>query len=174
MKALSVACTLLLQKPHLSSKPKDFTSCLSRGINRWKEGKIEELLLEGCSIPQRLLNIRSSVTQEFKLAHSFSNLMLKGKTKAPVHLITENNKGWILLPGDSAHPENPDSPIVLESLRSKHPPAQPCASGAIASPSCPSLTIHLVVFEGPDVQCIQSAALRTTGASGASGTDAHC
>ena len=67
-------------------------------MDLWKEGKIEELLFEGGSIQQRLFTIRRSTNQETKLACSFSNLMFYGNTEAAIRLVTENNKGWVLLP----------------------------------------------------------------------------
>ena len=163
-----------LTEATLEVEAEDFTFCLDYWIDLWNEGKRVELLLEGRSIQQTLLTIRSSIQQEFKLVPSFSKLMLQGKTKATIHLTTENNNGWVSLPGNLVYAENADSHAVFKSLRSKHPPSQPCAIDTIGSPRFPSPTVQLVIFEGLNVQCIWSAALQTTGACGPSPTDAHC
>ena len=44
LKAVIVACILLLQRPHSRSKPKDHSACLTRRLKLWKEGEFEELL----------------------------------------------------------------------------------------------------------------------------------
>ena len=50
LKAAMLCCTLLLQKPHPTASSKDFINCLQRRLSLWKEGKIEDLLLEGCTV----------------------------------------------------------------------------------------------------------------------------
>ena len=98
--------------------------------------------------------------------------MFQGNTKAAIHLITENNKGRVLLPSDLVSPGDPASSSVLDALKSKHPTAQPLSCDAIYSPDSPPPNVHPVIFEELDTQCIRSAALRTTGAGAPSSTDA--
>ena len=52
LKAALVACVTLLQRPYLKSKLRDNKTCLSCHLDHWKDGKLEELLLEGRSIQQ--------------------------------------------------------------------------------------------------------------------------
>ena len=139
LKAVSVACILLLQQPHLKSKSRVNATHLIRRLKLWKDGKIDELLFEGRSIQQRLHIANRSHTakrspdKDSRLARSFANLMFQGKTKDAIRLITENNRGRILLPDDVLSPGTPDSPTVFEALKSKHLPAQPRVDDAISS-----------------------------------------
>ena len=79
LKAIFVACILLLQKPSCSSKPRDHTSHLQRRLQLWKEGDISGLLEECRAIQSRLTRV-STPTSDSKLARSFANLMFEGKT----------------------------------------------------------------------------------------------
>ena len=148
-------------------------------MDLWKEGKIEELLFEGRSIQQRLFTIRRSTNQGTKLACSFSNLMFYRNTKATIWLVTCHWEQQGIGPVTWLHDvhmyhENPDSPTVLESLKKKHPPAQPCSINAILALTSIPPIVHSMIFEELDAQRICSAALWTTGSSGPSSTDAHC
>ena len=53
--AVSVACVLLLQRPHPRSKPNDHSDCVSRHMKQWNNGRIDQLLLEGCTIQKDYL-----------------------------------------------------------------------------------------------------------------------
>lgn len=79
LKAIFVACILLLQKLSRSSKPKDHTSHLQRRLQLWNEGDISGLLEECRAIQSRLTRV-STPTSDLKLARSFANLMFEGKT----------------------------------------------------------------------------------------------
>ena len=65
-----------------------------------------------------------------------------------------------------------DGQTVLDTLRGKHPPSQPCSVDALITPDADPLTVHHVVYESIDAHCIRRAALQTFGAAGPSGTDA--
>ena len=54
LKATVVMPILLLQKPHRRSKTKDHTRCLDYRMKLWKEGKLNDLVLEGRAIQGRL------------------------------------------------------------------------------------------------------------------------
>ena len=47
-----------LQKPHKKSKAKDHEECLANCLRLWKEGEIDQLLLEGRMIQHRLTSGR--------------------------------------------------------------------------------------------------------------------
>ena len=47
LKALIVLCILLMQKPSRVSKIRDHISCLERCLALWKDGNLNELVLEG-------------------------------------------------------------------------------------------------------------------------------
>ena len=56
MSAAIVLPILLLQKPHQRSKAKEHTSCLTRRLESWLKGDINELLNEGRTIQNRLID----------------------------------------------------------------------------------------------------------------------
>ena len=54
LKAVTVFCILLLQKPYSASKSRDHVACLERRLVLWHAGDIPNLLMEGRTIQQRL------------------------------------------------------------------------------------------------------------------------
>ncbi len=75
LKAATLMPILLLQKPSRKSKQKDHTSCLTRP---------DELLREGRTIQHRI-----RITPPLKKEQLPRNLMLQGKTKAALRLLSE-------------------------------------------------------------------------------------
>ncbi len=91
-KAVTVLAILALQKPFRSSKTKDHIACLERRLTLWREGNLNDLVIEGRAIQRRLTKQHPSREVQ-QLARSFANLMFVGNTKAALRLITEQNKG---------------------------------------------------------------------------------
>ena len=56
LKAACTLCSLVLQKPSQSSKSKDHISCIERRLKLWMDGNLNDLVLEGRAIQQRLSN----------------------------------------------------------------------------------------------------------------------
>ena len=54
LKAAFTFCTLVTQKPTRTSKSKDHISCLERRMLLWSDGNLNELILEGRAIQNRL------------------------------------------------------------------------------------------------------------------------
>lgn len=50
LKAVTVICILLLQKPHLNSKDWEHLACLTWRMELWQDREFEELLAEGRAI----------------------------------------------------------------------------------------------------------------------------
>ena len=50
LKATMLFYTLLLQKPHVSASSKDIVNCLQHWLPLWKQGNIDDLLLEGRTV----------------------------------------------------------------------------------------------------------------------------
>ena len=170
LKSATILPILLLQKPHKASKTKEHITCLERRLKKWKEGNLNDLVLEGRAIQQRLPKTNSSKAKE-KLARSFANLMFAGKCKAALDLLSRGDKGGILHLDDPSDPNTTGSPSVRDVLASKHPTGQR-ANAHYILPSTPSET-HPIIFESIDAKAIRSAALNTTGSAGPSGLDAH-
>lgn len=88
---------------------------------------------------------------------SFADLMLKGKYKAALYLISDVEKGGILHLSDPVDPDNLTSTTVREVLISKHPQAQPAHSSCI--PDEEPQNLHPIIFKSLDVSVICSVAL---------------
>jgi len=165
MEAAMTMPILLLQMPHSTSKMKDDIACLERRLESWKDGDIVYLLEEGRTIQQRLPRNFSSCSEQ-QLAHSFANLMFKGKTHAALQLLSNRGKGDILHLDSMV-----DSKSVKDILKSKHPLGQPAHPDSIISGTPPN--IHPVVFISITASLIHTTALHTRGAGGPSGLDAY-
>ena len=97
--------------------------------------------------------------------------MFNGKTHAALDLLSNNGKGD-LLHLDHIIESGADAGLsVKDILMTKHPLGQ-SASPADIPPRTPPQP-HPVVFDRLDASLIRSTALRTTGAAGPSGLDAH-
>ena len=177
LKAAMVMPSLLLQKPHASSKAREHADCLHRRLQAWQKGDVNNLVIEGRTIQARLKqNSRCmSCVSEQQTSRRFTKLMMQGKVKAALRLISEEGKGALLLldtqlPTDEHQPE----PItVRDELLKKHPPGQPANPDTILYPDPRAPPVFLpVIFECLDGAAIRSAALHTNGSAGPSGLDA--
>ena len=81
---------LLLQKPHSKSKTRDHISCLTRRLALWEKGDVAELIKEGKLIQSHLQSSFSGhqCNDTDKLAHTFSKLMMEGRVRAALRLLT--------------------------------------------------------------------------------------
>ena len=77
--AAMVLPSLILQKPHRSSKKKEHIKCIERRMQLWKDGNLDDLLKEGQTIQQHLHKPTRDQRSEEQLARSFSKLMMEGK-----------------------------------------------------------------------------------------------
>ena len=78
LKAAMLYHTLLLQKPNVSVSSKDIINCLQCQFLLWKQGNIDELLLEGRAVQLRLSNVIPVGDRNERLTHSFVSHMLRG------------------------------------------------------------------------------------------------
>lgn len=168
--ATTVLPILVLQIPHRRSKAKEHSTCLERRLKFWKDGDLTALVMEGRAIQQRLPKC-SNPKQENRLAHTFANLMFKGKTHAALDLLANAGKGSLLHLDQPADVSDPNSKTVREVLVSKHPVGLPVAPDSVLPGEPPE--IHPIIFDSIDAHLIRATALRTKGAAGPSGMDAH-
>ena len=89
MKAIILACTLMLQKPSIGSKSKDHVSALERRLRAWNNGDIDLLMKEGCTIQSalqashaRLLKAREDQSEADLHAGTFAKLVMAGKVRS--------------------------------------------------------------------------------------------
>ena len=147
LKAATVLPILLLQKPQKASKAKEHATCLERRLRSWKEGNLNDLLLEGRAIQGRLPKFVTSKSTEI-IARSFANLMFAGKCKAALDLLSNTGDGGILHLDDYTDPSATDSPRVRDVLLSKHPMGQTACANCILQ--SPPQEVHPVIFESID------------------------
>ena len=83
---------LLLQKPSSKSKAKEHTLHLERRLKFWLEGKLDELVHEGRTIQRQLTrNLQRQQKSDDGTARIFSKLMMEGKVRAALRLVTQTN-----------------------------------------------------------------------------------
>ena len=169
LKATIVLPLLLLQKPHKTSKNKDHTICLERRMEIWRMGDLSKLVDEGKAIQNRLP--KKHPKHEENTARSFANLMFAGKCKVALDMLNNSESNLILHLDDLENPNDPTSQSVKDILISKHPKGQEAYRECITEdePQEP----HPIIFEGITSNSIRSCALKTRGAAGPSGLDAH-
>ena len=100
--------------------------------------------------------------------------MFEGKTNAALRLLSQRGNGGVLHVNDPIDHDDAESQTVLDILKSKHPSPQPATPEAVLPNSSETPQLLPVVFDQIDAKSIRSAALRTKGAAGPSGIDAHC
>ncbi len=167
IKAVMCLAALLLQKPFKKSKARDHIRCLKRRWDLWKEGAIDELVVEGEAI-QRYL--RADKRKVFNSSSVFSRSMLQGNVKQALrNLCEENQQGALDLDTICQ-----DGKSVSEVLVDKHLEARSLHCGCVIPPSASSngSVFHPVLFEGISADTIKTTASHTFGAAGPSGVNA--
>ena len=140
-------------------------------MKQWADGDIEELLREGRTIQHHLKSRHNQEQRSSEhTARVFAKLMMEGKVKAALRVISEGSGRGLL---NLEYPAAPNSTeTVREALLKKHPPGKPLTQSAIVSTDDSIEEPHPVLFDKIDGDLIQSTALKTEGAAGPSGLDA--
>ena len=168
LQAAMVMPALLLQKPHAKSKAKEHSVHLNRRLKQWMNGDINSLLDEGRTIQQRLDGQHKQRSGEHT-ARVFAKLMMEGKVRAALRLISEDDNGGILTLESHVLPD--DSETVRESLLKKHPPGKPPVPSALVNADA-IVEPHPVIFDRIYEDLIRNTAIKTEGSAGPSGLDA--
>ena len=138
----------------------------------WKSDDLNEILLEGKCI-QKHLRKSGKYSDKVALAKSFQNLMSHGKVNKALRLLSPNPHSGVLGLDDVI----PDSSQIIpprttrEILDEKHPPGKPASANSLL-PGSPT-PVNPILFENLNAEAIRNAALKTKGAAGLSGFDAH-
>ena len=174
MKAAMTMPTLLLQKPSSKSKAKEHTLHLESRLKLWLEGKLDDLVHEGRTIQRQLTrSLRKQQKSDDGTARIFSKLMMEGKVRAALRLVTQTNGCGSLPLNNIVNSNDPTSAqTVRDVLRQKHPPMQPLKKSTIITPDTPLVEPHPVLFDEINTHVIQSTILKMDGAAGPSGLDA--
>ena len=173
IKAAMTMPALILQKPHAKSKTRDHIACIHRRLALWEKGAIAELLKEGKAIQRSLLrSVREGCESVAKAARKFSKLMMDGKVRAALRLLTKKTQSGPLSLDEIV--DDRSGRTVREILEEKHPDASPGQPEAILSNELTCDDFHPVLFDSITAEVIRSSALHTEGAAGPSGVDAMC
>ena len=174
IKAAMTMPALLLQKPpHSKSKTHDHILCLNRRIALWEKNDVAELLMEGKLIQSHLRSSFGGHPHEDKdkLARTFAKLMMEGRVRAALQLLTTNTHTGVLSLDELVCDNRRKT--VRDVLEEKHPDAKPAHIETIVNQSNQTQNdFHPVIFESITPEVIRKCALQTQGAAGPSGVDA--
>ena len=145
-------------------------SHLERRLQLWGNGKLKELLEEGRTIQLQLH--RNPPRRQEDTARVFAKLMMEGKVRAALRIVTGSYGGGSLPLDQVADPESDNSETVRDVLLKKHPPKQPPSVSSLLEPESQPPEPHPVMFEVIDGQFIRNTVLKMDGAAGPSGLDA--
>ena len=163
LKSLMILPNLLLQKTSRTKNAKHQNKVnrenLERRLSMWKDGKINELLLEGQIIQNRLPTSGQGKPKEEDLARSFRNLLSEGNVNGALRLL-EGNKSGVLDLNDATR----------ALLKEKHPDGKPLIEDLLLEGPIPA--VHSVIFDEIDAELVKAMALKTNGAAGPSNLDA--
>ncbi len=169
MKVVVILQVLVLQKPSRTSKTREHINYLKRRMDLWKAGSLNEILLEGRCIQDRLPK-SGKPRDKTALARSFQKLMSRGKVNKALRLLSSNSSGGVL--GlDDVIPDSDSPPTTREILVEKHPPGKPASSSSVVQGS--PMSVNPILFENLNAEAIRKAALKTNGAAGLSSLDAY-
>ena len=151
---------------------------MTRRLDLWHSGELKSLVDEGNCIQKRLPHGGQKSDDNNSIAKSFKNMMVKGNVHCvcgAMRLLAENANHGVHKLNDVINEKNAQGEevniTVREILRAKHPKGcvPPSTSMLVGCPTA----INPIVFASLDADSIRHAALRTKGAAGISGLDAH-
>jgi hypothetical protein len=153
LKVHMVIPALMMQKPSAKSKTRDHVKLLSQRFDLWREGKLLDLLREGKIIQSKLASAKRRSSED--VTRIFSKLMFQGKVSAALKFLDESSQNGVL----------PSSPEVIDSLKKKHPPAEPIQPQSLIQGPLRS-NVDSIHFAAIDEQMILKAVIQTKGSSG--------
>ena len=173
LKALMVMPALLLQKPNVDSKldSRLLRSCLQRRLDFWLKGEFMALFNEGLVL-QNHISSRPPYSRcdDQHRSGRFAHLMMEGCVNTA--LAPACDCGPLSLDHVVGSHSDGSSKTVYDVLKDKHPSGRAADPALVLDVSEPSVTFHLVLFDGHDAALIRSVALQISGAAGPSGADA--
>ena len=124
----------------------------------------EALLKEGQTIQQQLQHSTQDKRSEEQLARSFSKLMMEGKVRAALCLITKQEGGNPLAIDQPVNTDmNRTTQTVFDVLKLKHPEGKPVKVSAIDRSAWHTEEPHPVIFERITGPLNRKMVLRTEG-----------
>ena len=115
----------------------------------------------------------NNVRDDAKVARKFSNLMMEGKVRAALQLLTKDAGSAPLRLDDMVEECGKN---VRDILKDKHPRPEPPHPDAILTTDTTAVNsdFHPVLFDSITAEAIRKSALLTEGSAGPSGMDALC
>ena len=150
---------LILQRTSNKCITPETKSHVGRRLNLWKNKDVEGLLNETRTIQKKLPQRQKPQTTEEK-TKIFAKLVLEGKANAAIPPLDGDTSGGVL----------PLSADVIETLRQKHPNANP--SNDTMMLHGPFNHVNIIIFDGVHADLVRKYAIRTKGSHGPSGMDA--
>ena len=147
-------------------------ACLERRLTARTEGDLASLLQEGSTIHGQFLRTRGNARSKQQIAQSFAKLMLDGRVRAALRLLTDQDTAGPISPDKLIDPDNNPGEIVRDILLEKHSIGQPLNPSALLPPDHHAQEPHPLTFDQLTGPLIRTTALRTECAAGPSGIDA--
>ena len=108
-KAAMTMLALLLQKPSSRSKARENVIHLERRLKLLLEGKLDDLMHEGRTIQRQLTRSQQNNNNNDRTARLFAKLMMEGKVRAALRLVTQASGSGPLPLNNLANPNDPTS-----------------------------------------------------------------
>ena len=147
---------LILQKSGTHVKAPAVKAIVDQRLQKWHAGNIDDLLKEATYLQEHAQN--GGLQQKTNPAKIFSRLMLQGKVKAALRVVS-GTQGGVASPSET----------VLKKLKEKHPDAAPTDPSFIIQEEFKQVPSSS--WEKIDANMIRTIALNTKGAAGWSGVD---
>ena len=119
----------------------------------------------------RGLKLPRNTNDDAKVARKFSKLMMKGKVRAALQLLTKETGAGPMRLDDVVEKSEK---TVRDILKDKHPQPEPPHPDALLSTDIVDSDFHPVLFDSITAEAIRKSALLTEGSAGPSGMDAFC
>ena len=88
------------------------------------------------------------------MAHKFSNLVMEGKVRAALQLLTKETESWPLTLNDVA---DDSGKTVRDILKHKHPPPEPPYPDVLLNDDIADSDFHPVLFESFTAEVIRKS-----------------
>ena len=140
-----------------------------RRMIEWRDDGIDSLLQGDRTIQQHLNLVKGTLMDN--LARSFANIMMHGRVKSALWLLSSDSRGTPLAL-DKVITSSTGSNTVRDILQKKHPSSRSVSYSALLPEDETPSPHHPILFESITGQLIRTIAMRTEGAAGLSGMNA--
>ena len=167
--AVTVACQLLLQRPHPESRAAENATHITRRMKSWSCGRLEDILDEARCIQAHLpAGKRRQKLPDTVNDTTFSRRVFAGKVHSAARMVGDDSPGSVLGMEDSAGGDK----TVREVLHDKHPSPSPAVPGSLVAPT-DSQRVNPILFERITPSLIKFVSRSMKGAAGPSGLDSE-